>query len=560
MQVNRRAFMGGVTLAAGLVSSAQAKTRKSGGAGAQAKALSTLQDCMDQHCADWGLPGMTACMVDSNGFTGFATSGLADVDKKIAVGPDHLFQVGSITKMMASLAAWSLIDEGKLSPDTRLAELMPELIVRGGEDITLQHLLNHNSGLPNGAPLFLDGGLWTGSAPGSYWAYSNTGYKIAGKIIERVDGRLFPEALEARVLRPLGMDQSVGALRKVDRPRYAQGYEPALFDRPHMRPGPITAAPWVDYDGASGCVAATAGDMAIFLRFLIGLAGGNGGAVLSDETAARFMADPAAAPGWSEDARYGNGIAHINENDRPYLHHTGGMVSFSSSLHVDPAAGVACFASSNIHYAHAYRPRDVSLLGCELLRAAQEGTSFPEAKPSRPVVENPEQFTGLYTAESGDSFEIIATDGGVALRRDGSVAKMQPVGDNYFACADKAFEITGLEFETDDDAVVRVWAGNVEYLADTSTGYLPVVEELKTLEGLYDSDDRWALPTRVYARGTRLSAKSANWGSMLDRADNGDWRPEEDEESAEWVRFDNIVNGKAERVVGSGEVSYRRFS
>ncbi|WP_375201061.1 serine hydrolase domain-containing protein [Hyphococcus sp.] len=559
MQVNRRAFMGGVT-AAGLVTSAQAKTRKSGGGAAQAKALSRLEDYMDQHCADWGLPGMTACMVDSNGFAGFATSGLADIDKKIKVGPDHLFQVGSITKMMTSLAAWSLVDEGKLSPDARLAELMPELSVRGGEAITLQHLLNHTSGLPNGAPLFMNDGLWTGSAPGTYWAYSNTGYKIAGKIIERVDGRLFPEALEARVLRPLGMDQSVSALRKVDRPRYAQGYEPALFDRPHMRAGAITAAPWVDYDGASGCVAATAGDMAIFLRFLIGLAGGKGGAVFSDETAARFMADPAAAPGWSEDARYGNGIAHINANDRPYLHHTGGMVSFSSSLHVDPAAGVACFASSNIHYAHGYRPRDVSLLGCDLLRAAQEATVFPEAKPTKPVVENPEQLAGRYTAESGDSFEIVAIDGGVALRRDGSVVSMQSVGGNYFACADKAFEITGLDFEMKDDAVARVWAGNVEYLADPATGYLPVDEDLKALEGLYDSDDRWALPSRVFARGDTLAVKSANYGNMLVRADNGGWRFDGDEQSAEWVRFDNIVNGKAERVVGSGEVSYRRFS
>ena len=137
---------------------------------------------------------------------------------------------------------------------------------------------------------------------------------------------------------------------------------------------------------------------------------------------------------------------------------------------------------------------------------------------------------------------------------------MQPVGGNYFACADAPFDITGLDFEIKDDAVVRVWAGSVEYLADPSKGYLPVVKELQALEGLYDSDDRWALPTRVYARGDRLSAKSANWGFMLDRTDNGDWRPEGDEQSAEWVRFDSVVNGKAQRVVGSGEVSLRRFS
>ncbi|WP_428407979.1 serine hydrolase domain-containing protein [Hyphococcus sp.] len=560
MQVNRRAFMGGATVAAGLAVSAQAKTRKSGGGAAQQQALSKLQNYADRHCADWGLPGMTACMVDSDGFTGFATSGFADIDRKIPVGPDHLFQVGSITKMMTSLAAWSLIDEGKLSPDARLKELMPEIPVRGGEAITLQHLLNHTSGLPNGTPLFVDGGLWTGSEPGTYWAYSNLGYRIAGKIIERVDGRLFPEALEARVLRPIGMEDSVGALRKTDERLYAQGYQPALLDRPHMRPGRLTAAPWVDYDGASGCAAATAGDMALFLRFLLGLAAGEGGPVFSDATAARFMAYPAAAPGWSGDARYGNGIAHVNADGRAYLHHTGGMVSFSSSLHVDPAAGVACFASSNIHYAHNYRPRQVSLYGCELLQAAREGTDFPDAAPTKPTVDNPAQFAGIFTAENGDSFEIVAMVDSVAMSREGSVAIMQPVGAAYFACEHAAFDVTGLEFDVEDGRAFRAWAGGVEYLADPSKGYAQTPREIKALEGRYDSDDRWALPSRVYARGEKLSVRSANYRGELVKADNGDWRAEGDEPSAGWVRFDHILDGKPQRMVDSGEISVRRFS
>jgi len=488
------------------------------------------------------------------------TSGLADIDKKIPVGPDHLFHIGSITKMITSLAAWSLVDEGKLSPDARLAELMPELSVRGGEDITLQHLLNHNSGLPNGAPLFVEGGLWTCSTPGTYWAYSNTGYRIAGKIIERVDGRLFPEVLEARVLRPLGMAHSEGALRKIDRARHAQGYEPALLDRPHMRPGPVSASPWVDYDGGAGCVAATAGDMALFLRFLIDLAGGKGGAVLSDETAKRFMAASSPAPGWSETARYGNGIAHIDNDDRAYLHHTGGMVSFSSSLHVDAEAGVAAFASANIHYAHSYRPRDVTIYACELLRAAQATAPWPDATPTRPVVKHPEHFLGVFTAQNGDRIEIREGEDSVSLVRNDKVTAMQPIGAAYFACEDAAFEITGLDFELEDEKAVRAWAGGVEYLADPSKGYMSVPPALRALEGLYDNDDRWGLTTRVYARGDKLFVASANYSEMLTLLDNGHWRPGDDARTAEWIRFDNVVDGKAQRVIGSGEVSLRRFS
>ena len=560
MRINRRTVLGGAVAATGMATAANARSRKSGGGAAQSKALSKLQDYADRHCADWGLPGMTACMVDRHGFSGFVTSGFADIDKKTPVGPQHLFHVGSITKMITSLAAWSLVDEGKLSPDARLSELMPEISIRGGDAITLQHLLNHVSGLPNGAPLFVDGGLWTGSAPGSYWAYSNLGYRIAGRVIERVDGRLFPEMLEARVLRPLGMNDSTGALRKTDQARHAQGYQPALLDRPHMRPGPVTASPWVDYDGGAGCVAATAGDMALFLRFLIGLADGKGGAVFSDATAARFMAASDAAPGWSENARYGNGIARFDQDERSYLHHTGGMVSFSSSLHVDPEAGVAAFASANIHYAHSYRPRDVSRYGCQLLQAAQSGAEWPEAAPTKPVVKDPARFAGVFTAENGDAFEVRAHSDAVILNRNGRETRMQPIGAAYFACEDEAFEITGLSFEIEEGAAVRAWAGSVEYLSDPASGYTPTVTALKALEGLYDDDDRWGLPSRVFARGEKLFVANANYSEILTQLDNGDWRPGDDDRSAEWIRFDKVINGKAQRVTGSGNVQLRRFS
>lgn len=561
MQVNRRTVLSGGVMIAGLSASASASTRKTGGGRAQSKALSSLADYVDQHRADWGIPGMTACIVDGNGFSGTVNAGLADVDRNVAVGPDQLFQVGSITKMMTALAAWSLIDEGKLSPDARLSELMPELSVRDGDAITLKHLLDHTSGLPRGAPVILDGGLWSGFEPGSHWAYCNLGYKLAGMVVAKADGRLFPEALEARVLRPIGMNASIGAMRAIDRDRYAQGYQPAPLDRPAMRPGARSEAPWVDYDGASGCVGATASDMALFLKFLIGVSNGKGGSVFSDETATRFLGDPADAPGWSEGTKYGNGIAHITQDERAYLHHTGGMVSFSSSLHLDRAAGVAAFASGNVHYATNYRPRDVTLYACQLLQAAQDDAPAPTPNPTKPTVKDAAHFTGVFTAQSGDAFQVIADGDQVKMRRGDRETKMQPIGDKHFACEDEGFEITGLQFDVEDGAPVRAWAGSVEYAADPSKGYLQTpTPELRALEGRYDSDDRWSTPIRIYARGDKLVMKNANYVSVLTQLDNGDWRPGDKEWWPDWVRFDGFLDGKAERLLISGVPYLRRFS
>ena len=117
-------------------SSAYAEVRRSGGGRAHARALSALSRYVEQHRADWGLPGMTVCVVDRDGFAGFITSGYANLEARTPVGPDHLFQVGSISKVFTSLTLWSMAQEGKLSLGAKVADLMPETAIAGGGDIT----------------------------------------------------------------------------------------------------------------------------------------------------------------------------------------------------------------------------------------------------------------------------------------------------------------------------------------------------------------------------------------------------------------------------------------
>ena len=60
--------------------------------------------------------------------------------------------------------------------------------------------------------------------------------------------------------------------------------------------------------------------------------------------ASRRTSVPSDTPGMT----YGNGLMHVGSPGRSYLHHTGGMVSFSSSFHLDVANGVGAFASSTV--------------------------------------------------------------------------------------------------------------------------------------------------------------------------------------------------------------------
>lgn len=555
MEINRRNFLGGAALATGLAASAAAASQARGGGKAHKKALKAIEAYMAQHRADWGLPGMILAVVTRDGFEGVVASGLADVDKNIPVGPDHLFQIGSISKMFTALAAWSLIDEGKLSPDLKLEDALKGISVRGGKAITLQQLLNHTAGLPADSSVFPEGGLWSGFAPGTNWSYSNAGYALAGMMAAAAGGKLNEELVRERVLEKLGMTKSVSAMRVADRHRYAQGYEPALTDRLNPRPSRMAPAPWVDSDSPAGSVAATAGDMAIFMRFLLDLADGRGAPLFSDETARRFLADP--AEGWGPGAHYGNGVARVEIDGRKYLHHTGGMVSFCSALHVDADAGVAAFASANVHYALNYRPREVTVFACEVLRALGEGGPAPAPKPTRPVVEKPERFAGAYTAQDGDRIDIVAGDSGLLLRHGGAESALQQAAALLFAATDPDFAVAGIAFDGEGETAARLWAGDVEYARDPAAGYRPAApDELRALSGRYDNDDRWAGPLYVYARDGRLWIGNAEPLTPLGK---GEWRLG-DETSPERIRFDGFVNGRPQLMLFSGTPYVRRFS
>lgn len=546
MYLDRRALLAGAASlgAVGLTPAFAAGTR--------AQTRDQLRQYMDQHRRDWGLPGLTLCMVDRGGAVETLSSGFADIDKNIKVQPSQLFQIGSITKMMTCLSIWSQIDDGKLAPDALLKDLLPGVVIKDGEGITLQHLMNHTSGLPGGPPLFSTGGLWSGFKPGTHWNYSNAGYELVGLIASRIDGKPYPHVVEARVLRPLGMTNSVGGMRSSDRLRYAQGYQPTYLDRVSPRPAPLSEAPWVDSDSGAGCIAATTDDMAVFLKFLLRLAAGKGGPIFSDATAKRFLADP--AEGWGPGSRYGNGVARVKIDGRRYLHHTGGMVSFSSALHVDPAAGVAAFASANVSYLLGYRPRDVTTFACSLLRAEQGGKP-PAPKPTLEVYDAPEKIVGTYTAQNGDAVTVERRDLELRLRRAGADHVLQPAG-GLFATTDPAFPL-GLLFELGASGAERAWAGDVEYVRNPATGYKPKPDAaLARLSGRYDNDDPWQGSLWIIARDGGLWLNNTD---PMTKLDDGSWRVGADDWSPERVVFEGEIDGRPQQLRLSGSPFVRRF-
>lgn len=151
--------------------------------------------------------------------------GIGDRSSQIATRPDAVYRVGSVTKMFTAVAVLQLVQAGRLSLDASVRTYLPEL-PPAWQPITIRHLLNHTSGLPEymsstnsfrtlmrvdrapDAVLALVRDQPLRSVPGSKYAYANTNYVALGLVIEKLTGKPYAEVVETRFLGPLGMSHS----------------------------------------------------------------------------------------------------------------------------------------------------------------------------------------------------------------------------------------------------------------------------------------------------------------------------------------------------------------
>jgi N-acyl-D-amino-acid deacylase len=200
--------------------------------------LEPFDQLMASFMTERKVPG-GALAVTKNGRLVYARGfGYADVERKEPVQPGSLFRVASLSKPLTGVAILQLVERGKLKLDDKvfdLLQLTPHLEAGASVDprlkqITVLHLLHHTGGWDRektfdamfrsidiakalgvppparqehiirymtGQPLQFD--------PGSRYAYSNFGYCLLGRIIERVAGQSYEAYVQANVLAPLGI-------------------------------------------------------------------------------------------------------------------------------------------------------------------------------------------------------------------------------------------------------------------------------------------------------------------------------------------------------------------
>jgi D-aminopeptidase len=148
--------------------------------------------------------------------------GMASLEMGVALTPTTRMRIASTSKHFTAMAVLLLAEDGLLDVEDAVQKYLPELPQLSANGPTLRHLLTHTSGwrghdelwaIAHGLTFTLPGPGLPAMArqselnfePGTHMVYSNGGYFLLAKIVERVSGQSFNDFLKARLFGPLGM-------------------------------------------------------------------------------------------------------------------------------------------------------------------------------------------------------------------------------------------------------------------------------------------------------------------------------------------------------------------
>jgi CubicO group peptidase (beta-lactamase class C family) len=199
----------------------------------------TLSEFVAATAARFGIPGV-AVGVWADGRESFACHGVTSVENPLPVDRDTLFVIGSVTKTHTATALMRLAAEGQVELEAPVRRYVPELRLkdeRAATEITVLHLLNHTSGLD--WDLLIDTGegddalaafvaklanLELIAPPGARASYSQAGYSVLGRAIEKVVGNPYENVMASLVFAPLGLAHTFFRLEDVLTRRFAVGH------------------------------------------------------------------------------------------------------------------------------------------------------------------------------------------------------------------------------------------------------------------------------------------------------------------------------------------------
>jgi CubicO group peptidase (beta-lactamase class C family) len=338
------------------------------------------------------LPGLAAAVARTDGVIAAGAVGVREVGKDARIQLRDRFHIGSCTKTLTAMLIGRLIDQGKLTWETTLAEALPQVAMRSEyRGVTLRQLLTFRGGIapyttmragelppsisnlkgddPTDLRLQFVRAVLNEppvAAPGTTPVYSNASYAVGGAIIDRLAGRPWETEIVEGLFRPLGMTDSVigppnsgsadqpvghrkggamGPLTKIAKGRKNQPSErPTGKDGETFQPGgpPVIGQPFQHVIAPAGQVSCSILDFARYARArLAGLRGNS--PLLSAETYAAMARSDEAEDGFTG----GTGRVRALGKDGREFAANGGSGLFLAGIRLLPEQDTAIVVAMN---------------------------------------------------------------------------------------------------------------------------------------------------------------------------------------------------------------------
>ena len=337
----------------------------------------SLDDFIRQQLDLAHLPGMSAAVVHDGKVSWVGHYGYADLEKKIAVGPETIFFLASISKTVTGTTTMSLVEKGKINLDEDVNAYL-SFKVRNPKwpdvPITVRHLLTHTSSIqessarlvslakpgdptmtlqqllepylvPGGAT-YVEGESFGPQKPGTTFVYSNFAVALAGLIIERASGKPFAAACREAVFAPLGLVNTSYLLADLDPAKLAVPY--TYVSGKGQLPNPQTSVPYLP----ATALKTTAKELARFLACIIRGGEIDGARILSTASVTEMTKVQVVAND------VGNGIEqegllweHRTIAGAPCVGHGGSYYGASTTMHYRKrdGVGVLTLANGDVH-------------------------------------------------------------------------------------------------------------------------------------------------------------------------------------------------------------------
>jgi CubicO group peptidase (beta-lactamase class C family) len=345
--------------------------------------------------------------------------GLAELSSGKKLDPATKLKIGSITKTFTATMIMQLVDEKKLSLDTKLSQFYPKVV--NADKITIAMLLHHRTGIPdflNDDPtvaqyIYIENkkadllkrieGYTSAFEPDSQFKYSNSNYNLLGYIVEDITKKSYAENLNTRIVKKLGLKNTLLPV-KIN-PSQNEGYS-FTFNGSVWEQTPE----WHNSLAfAAGAIASTPDDLNLFLSGLFN------GKLVSAASLAQMKT--------IKDG-YGKGLVIAPFEERKFYGHTGGIENFraAAGYNIEEKTGFAIVVNGDnfnrndimigvlsLFYEKDYQFPDVKGFAVsETLRAKYVGTYSSKSVPIKiTIAENNGQLTAQATGQS--AFPLTAT-------------------------------------------------------------------------------------------------------------------------------------------------------